>query len=723
MAKLKDHILLFFKVSRKKGSLRKPIALLLIFLLSLSLNFAKVQVYASTLPSLPDLTGRDYYVEYVGRNGTTYCFAWTAASGAVPYVDTGTSGYNYYHIALGKTLNSSQFTSWTYNSSTSSWTQESITSAAYFSDYVSLYYEVNTNATVYSNSSKTTAVFPAPPIVRQPGSVLPAIPDMTNRDYYLEFPSTDAFGTIICYTWKSPYYVYVSAQDATSKTIRFNTTVYATNYTGWYYSNATHTWLTFPISDSYTLSYKIAVPGEVLTNTNIYADSSKTTTAYTAPPPTQTYGDWLYRFDGLYAYIIGYTGIGGSLLIPSTLNGYTVAGILPGAFQNNTLITSAEIPASITNIGLDAFAGTGLTSITFDGANTSITGPTTIPSTATIIAPSPSLAKDYALANGFTYQQKILVTGTILLSDPSASATNVTATISFQTTSAIPLGNYIGIVAGGTDFSTASISQISTSGIPGGISNVSSEVTTASQGGLGSPVPDSLVFKTLGDIPQDQKVTIVVDGLTNISTPGTYPVYVGTTSTYTPGSATWDLSTSGGDFGWSGVSETISPTSTVLNVVVEPSLQTSITIETDMKKMAPGQTLEEPIGISVRTNASSYEVKLAATPLKKVSNGKMISAISGTLASPTSFPSNSPSWGYSIVSASDPSVIASGMPTDGSKFAAFSELGETIMSGNIPTGQTQKSLVLNFRMNPTWDSEAGEYSTTVSIIITPVYTN
>jgi Leucine Rich Repeat (LRR) protein len=68
--------------------------------------------------------------------------------------------------------------------------------------------------------------------------------------------------------------------------------------------------------------------------------------------------------------ITGYTGPGGAVDIPSTINGLPVNVIGDGAFQYNTSLTSVTIPNSVTNIGYYAFTGcTRLTAITVDALN------------------------------------------------------------------------------------------------------------------------------------------------------------------------------------------------------------------------------------------------------------------------------------------------------------------------------------------------------------------
>jgi hypothetical protein len=68
-----------------------------------------------------------------------------------------------------------------------------------------------------------------------------------------------------------------------------------------------------------------------------------------------------------------YTGSGGSVTIPSTINGRPVTSIGAGAFYNCTSLTMISIGNSVTNIGNSAFEYcTSLTSITFGNSETSI---------------------------------------------------------------------------------------------------------------------------------------------------------------------------------------------------------------------------------------------------------------------------------------------------------------------------------------------------------------
>jgi len=93
--------------------------------------------------------------------------------------------------------------------------------------------------------------------------------------------------------------------------------------------------------------------------------------------------------------ITGYTGSGGDVTIPDTINGMTVTSIGDGAFYRNNNFTSVTIPDSVTNIGADAFFRCGTLSKVVIGNGVAIIGDNaftfefitnvTIPNSVTII--------------------------------------------------------------------------------------------------------------------------------------------------------------------------------------------------------------------------------------------------------------------------------------------------------------------------------------------------
>jgi hypothetical protein len=88
---------------------------------------------------------------------------------------------------------------------------------------------------------------------------------------------------------------------------------------------------------------------------------------------SRTSGDYTYMTSDSTATITGYTGAGGVLSIPGTLNGLPVITVGRSAFLDNQTITSVATPPSVTSIGSLAFQGcTGLTSVNLNFGVTNI---------------------------------------------------------------------------------------------------------------------------------------------------------------------------------------------------------------------------------------------------------------------------------------------------------------------------------------------------------------
>lgn len=88
---------------------------------------------------------------------------------------------------------------------------------------------------------------------------------------------------------------------------------------------------------------------------------------------TYTSGDYKYALcDDGTAKICGYTGKDAKLIIPSTIEGYTVTTIDNGTFKDCTNLKSITIPNSVTSIDDDVFVGcASLKSITIPNSVTS----------------------------------------------------------------------------------------------------------------------------------------------------------------------------------------------------------------------------------------------------------------------------------------------------------------------------------------------------------------
>ncbi|GMO46906.1 MAG: hypothetical protein Ta2G_02210 [Termitinemataceae bacterium] len=114
--------------------------------------------------------------------------------------------------------------------------------------------------------------------------------------------------------------------------------------------------------------------------------------------------------------ITGYKGSAAKVVIPARIKGKQVISIGEDAFKNNTIITSVNIPASVTSIGGRAFEGcTGLTSVSIPASVTSING--------TAFANCTGLTAMQADANNQAYSSRVGVlfskTGDTLIAYPA----------------------------------------------------------------------------------------------------------------------------------------------------------------------------------------------------------------------------------------------------------------------------------------------------------------
>ena len=94
---------------------------------------------------------------------------------------------------------------------------------------------------------------------------------------------------------------------------------------------------------------------------------------FNLPAKAAQSGDFTYTATGPVASVTGYTGAGGMVTIPETINGLLVTTIGQNAFELKTSLTSLAIPNSVTSIGGGAFFGcTGLTNVTIGSGVTGI---------------------------------------------------------------------------------------------------------------------------------------------------------------------------------------------------------------------------------------------------------------------------------------------------------------------------------------------------------------
>jgi hypothetical protein len=85
--------------------------------------------------------------------------------------------------------------------------------------------------------------------------------------------------------------------------------------------------------------------------------------------PAAARGQFIYstNADGSSVTITGYTGAGGTVIIPNTINGLSVTSIGNWAFARHPAVTRVTMPDSVTSIGIGAFDATdshsGLTNV------------------------------------------------------------------------------------------------------------------------------------------------------------------------------------------------------------------------------------------------------------------------------------------------------------------------------------------------------------------------
>src|ERR1035437_9972953 len=89
--------------------------------------------------------------------------------------------------------------------------------------------------------------------------------------------------------------------------------------------------------------------------------------------PTLVQAQFNYITNGGNIIITGYTGSGGAVVIPASINGYPVTSIGGNAFYMRDFITSLTIGTNVTSIGSSAFENcTGLTNMTIPNSVTTI---------------------------------------------------------------------------------------------------------------------------------------------------------------------------------------------------------------------------------------------------------------------------------------------------------------------------------------------------------------
>ena len=114
--------------------------------------------------------------------------------------------------------------------------------------------------------------------------------------------------------------------------------------------------------------------------------------------PSVVQAQFLFSTNNGQLTVVGYTGPGGVVAIPSNMYGLPVTAIGTNAFANSTTITNVSVPDSVTCIRPLAFSHcTGLTNATVGGGVTD-TGPSAFDGCTGLLSvtiPDGTIAPDY----------------------------------------------------------------------------------------------------------------------------------------------------------------------------------------------------------------------------------------------------------------------------------------------------------------------------------------
>jgi hypothetical protein len=123
-----------------------------------------------------------------------------------------------------------------------------------------------------------------------------------------------------------------------------------------------------------------------------------------APAAMQAQFTFSTNADGMSLTITRYTGNGGAVSIPETINGLSVTDIATGAFWNDLDVTSITIPSSVTNIGeAEPFFKCPISAITVATGNafySSVDGVLFDKSQTTLLEFPGGLSGSYTIPNG-----------------------------------------------------------------------------------------------------------------------------------------------------------------------------------------------------------------------------------------------------------------------------------------------------------------------------------
>ena len=139
-------------------------------------------------------------------------------------------------------------------------------------------------------------------------------------------------------------------------TIGANAFYSCSGLTGVYYTGTEKQWNDIVINSSGNDSLTSAIIHCEASPEDMYTTTESTTESTTeATSETTTQSDFV--FDSGTGTITGYTGAGGNVVIPDSIDGVAVRAIGARAFYYNNTLTGISIPEGVTTIGIYAFAG------------------------------------------------------------------------------------------------------------------------------------------------------------------------------------------------------------------------------------------------------------------------------------------------------------------------------------------------------------------------------
>jgi hypothetical protein len=186
-------------------------------------------------------------------------------------------------------------------------------------------------------------------------------------------------------------------------------------------------------------------------------------------------GDYVYETSNGTITITGYTGPGGDVMIPSTIDELPVASIGDWAFSGGTNLTSVTIGTGVTSIGRCPFNGcTSLTEITVDALNPvykSVDGVLFSRGQATLIQYPAGKTGSYTIPNGVTSigEFAFAYTAPTEVAFPNTVISIEWGAFFFSSVSSVSIGENVSVIHAGAFFACQKLSSIT---IPNSVTTI-----------------------------------------------------------------------------------------------------------------------------------------------------------------------------------------------------------------------------------------------------------